>query len=108
MHPKTEQNRSSTLGPPHLNPFEDCFYVNNFFKVFSNSCMDFSFQTLNILSKLNITERWVGPTCILVFNNKRQCLCLLVLIKPGIIWQPWRLVKIKFNRMIASSVMLLF
>ena len=45
MHPESEQNRSSTLGPQHLNPI-DIFLLKNFFKVSSNSCMDFIFNPI--------------------------------------------------------------
>ena len=44
---KNEQNRTSTLGPWHLNPMDILkkvfFYLKNFLKVSSNSCMDFIF-----------------------------------------------------------------
>ena len=45
-HPKNEQNRvlyfrrSAFKSYGH---FEECFYLKNFFKVSSNSCMDFTF-----------------------------------------------------------------
>ena len=52
-HPQNEQNRSSTLGPLHLNAmdilrsvFTRGFYLKNFFKVPSNSCMDLFFNPL--------------------------------------------------------------
>ena len=44
MHPKNEQNRSSTLGPRHLNPMDILRNVfQEFLKVSSNICMDFIF-----------------------------------------------------------------
>ena len=62
MYPQNEQNRSSTLRPLHLNPmdilrsvFTRVFYLKNFFKVPSNSCNDFIFDSLNVLPQLSIT-----------------------------------------------------
>ena len=47
MHPKNEQNPSSTLGPRHLNHVDNLKNVFTsriyFLKVSSNICMDFIF-----------------------------------------------------------------
>ena len=70
----------------NLRNSEECLHLKNFFKVCYNSCRFYFLIPYYIVKTKHYFKMGRGNMCVsLVFNNKRWCLCKLVL-KTGLIW----------------------